>query len=101
MLDEIQKNLFEQAKAALASQIREFDSYADLVKRMEGEGGGGFANVYWWGIPHVKPKFARRPTRPAARFLGTRMLRRQMYSMRRATTEARISPKHISQFADA
>jgi len=56
ILDEIQKSLFEQAKAAIASQIREFDSYAELTKQMEGEGGGGFANVYWCGNPACETK---------------------------------------------
>ncbi len=55
-LDEIQKSLYEQAKAAMTPQIREFDSYAAVAKQMEGEGGGGFANVYWCGNPACETK---------------------------------------------
>ncbi|MGH7778454.1 MAG: proline--tRNA ligase [Candidatus Binataceae bacterium] len=56
ILGEIQQSLFEQAKAAIASQTREFDSYTALTKQMEGEGGGGFANVYWCGNPACETK---------------------------------------------
>ena len=51
LLDEIQKNLYAQAKAAMIANTREFDDYASFKKQMETEGGGGFANVYWCGKP--------------------------------------------------
>jgi prolyl-tRNA synthetase len=51
LLGEIQKNLFVQAKAAMTANTREFDDYAAFKKQMEGEGGGGFAHVYWCGNP--------------------------------------------------
>jgi prolyl-tRNA synthetase len=51
LLDEIQCNLFAQAKAERDANTREFDDYAAFTKQMEGEGGGGFAIVYWCGNP--------------------------------------------------
>ncbi len=66
VLGQIQKSLFDQAKAALASQIREFDSYSALRKQLEGEGGGGFALVYWCGEPACETKI-REETRATCR----------------------------------
>jgi len=51
MLAEIQTSLYTQAKAAMIANTREFDDYAAFKKHMEGEGGGGFADVYWCGNP--------------------------------------------------
>ncbi len=48
-LAEIQKNLYTQAKAAMVANTRKFDDYAAFKRQMEGEGGGGFADVYWCG----------------------------------------------------
>jgi prolyl-tRNA synthetase len=51
LLVEIQKSMFDQALAHRNANTREFDSYEAVVKQMEGEGGGGMANVYWCGNP--------------------------------------------------
>jgi prolyl-tRNA synthetase len=51
MLTEIQTNLYAQAKAAMVANTRKFDDYAAFKKHMEGEGGGGFADIYWCGNP--------------------------------------------------
>ncbi|MGD0117512.1 MAG: His/Gly/Thr/Pro-type tRNA ligase C-terminal domain-containing protein, partial [Candidatus Binatus sp.] len=51
LLGEIQKNLYAQAKAAMVANTRTFDDYAVFRKHMEGEGGGGFAYIYWCGNP--------------------------------------------------
>jgi prolyl-tRNA synthetase len=51
MLTEIQTNLYAQAKAAMVANTRKFDTYAAFKKHMEGEGGGGFADIYWCGNP--------------------------------------------------
>ncbi|MGD0120821.1 MAG: aminoacyl--tRNA ligase-related protein [Candidatus Binatus sp.] len=51
LLGEIQKNLYTQAKAAMVANTRAFDDYAVFRKHMEGEGGGGFAYIYWCGNP--------------------------------------------------
>jgi prolyl-tRNA synthetase len=48
-LDEIQTNLYRQAKTKADSNTRQFDDYAELLAQMEGEGGGGFADLYWCG----------------------------------------------------
>jgi prolyl-tRNA synthetase len=56
LLDEIQNSLFAQAKAAMIANTREFDDYAAFKKQMEGEGGGGFANIYWCGNPECETK---------------------------------------------
>jgi prolyl-tRNA synthetase len=69
ILDEVQKSFFAQAKAAIASQTREFDSYTDFVKQMEGEGGGGFANVYWCGNPACETKI-REQTKASCRAIS-------------------------------
>jgi prolyl-tRNA synthetase len=36
--------------------MREFDDYAAFCKQMEGEGGGGMAQVYWCGNPECETK---------------------------------------------
>ncbi len=51
LLDEIQRNLYAQALVWRESETRQFDDYASFHKRMEGEGGGGLAEVYWCGAP--------------------------------------------------
>lgn len=51
MLGEIQTSLYAQAKAAMIANTRKFDDYAVFKKHMEGEGGGGFADLYWCGNP--------------------------------------------------
>ena len=51
MLTEIQTSLYAQAKAAMVANTRKFDDYAAFKKHMEGEGGGGFADIYWCGNP--------------------------------------------------
>ena len=56
LLGEIQKNLYAQAKAAMIANTRKFDDYAAFRKQMEGEGGGGFADVYWCGNPVCETK---------------------------------------------
>ncbi|MBF6569498.1 MAG: proline--tRNA ligase [Candidatus Binataceae bacterium] len=49
ILDEIQRNLLKQAQDAMAANTRQFDDYTALRSQMEGEGGGGFADIYWCG----------------------------------------------------
>ncbi len=49
LLSEIQRGLFAQALASREANTREFDSYANFRAQMEGEGGGGFADIYWCG----------------------------------------------------
>jgi prolyl-tRNA synthetase len=56
LLGEIQKNLYAQAKAAMVANTRDFDDYATFRKHMEGEGGGGFAHIYWCGNPVCETK---------------------------------------------
>src|SRR5271154_1799418 len=51
LLGEIQTSLYAQAKAAMVANTRKFDDYAAFRKHMEGEGGGGFADVFWCGNP--------------------------------------------------
>ena len=66
LLDEIQKNLYQQAKAAIAANTRQFDSYEALRAQMEGEGGGGFADIYWCGNASCETKL-RDETRATCR----------------------------------
>ncbi|HWN56716.1 MAG TPA: His/Gly/Thr/Pro-type tRNA ligase C-terminal domain-containing protein, partial [Methylomirabilota bacterium] len=51
MLATIQASLYEQAKTAMIANTRKFDDYEAFKKHMEGEGGGGFADLYWCGNP--------------------------------------------------
>jgi prolyl-tRNA synthetase len=51
LLGEIQQSLFEQARAELRANTRQFDDYGAFRKQMEGEGGGGMAEIYWCGSP--------------------------------------------------
>ena len=66
MLQEIQSNLYHQAKAAAESNTRQFDDYAKLCAQMTDEGGGGFADIYWCGNPACETKI-REETRATCR----------------------------------
>jgi prolyl-tRNA synthetase len=56
VLDEIQKSLYAQAKAWMTAETRQFAAWEDLKRQMEGEGGGGFADVFWCGNPACETK---------------------------------------------
>ncbi len=56
LLAEIQRSLFDQARAYRDANTREFADYTAFVKQMEGEGGGGMAHVYWCGNPACEIK---------------------------------------------
>jgi prolyl-tRNA synthetase len=56
ILDEIQKSLYAQAKAWMLAETRQFEAWEDLKRQMEGEGGGGFADVFWCGNPACETK---------------------------------------------
>jgi prolyl-tRNA synthetase len=49
LLGEIQKNLLVQARTAMDTNTHRLDSYDQLRAQMAGEGGGGFADIYWCG----------------------------------------------------
>jgi prolyl-tRNA synthetase len=66
MLEEIQRNLFRQAKAAADANTRQFDDYAKLCAQMAEEGGGGFAELYWCGNPACETRI-REETRATCR----------------------------------
>jgi prolyl-tRNA synthetase len=66
LLAEIQRNLYQQARAAMEANTYQLDSYADLQARMQGEGGGGFADIYWCGRPECETKI-RDQTRATCR----------------------------------
>jgi prolyl-tRNA synthetase len=66
LLDEIQKSLYQQAKAAAEANTHRFDDYAKFRAQMEGEGGGGFADVYWCGRAECETKL-REETRATCR----------------------------------
>jgi len=68
MLQEIQLNLYRQAKAAVDSNTRPFDDYTKLRAQMADEGGGGFAEVYWCGNPKCETKM-REETRATCRVI--------------------------------
>lgn len=66
ILDEIQHSLLEQARAAMAANTRQFSEYDSLRIQMEGEGGGGLADVYWCGRAECETKI-RDETRATCR----------------------------------
>ena len=66
LLDEIQKNMLTQARAATNANTHQVDSYDKLRAQMEGEGGGGFADIYWCGNPVCETKI-REDTRATCR----------------------------------
>ncbi|HXZ89403.1 MAG TPA: proline--tRNA ligase, partial [Candidatus Binataceae bacterium] len=66
LLAEIQKNLYRQAKAVADQNTRRFDDYANLRAQMEGEGGGGLADIHWCGNPDCETRI-REETRATCR----------------------------------
>lgn len=66
MLAEIQKNLLAQARAAMAANTHSVASYARLQEQMAGEGGGGFADIFWCGRAECEMKI-RDETRATCR----------------------------------
>src|SRR5579875_2314807 len=66
LLDEIQTNLLTQARAAMAAQTRSFDDYEALRRQMEGEGGGGLAEIHWCEDPVCETRI-REETRATCR----------------------------------
>ncbi len=66
MLAEIQKNLLAQARAAMTANTHSVASYARLQEQMAGEGGGGFADIYWCGRAECETKI-RDETRATCR----------------------------------
>ncbi len=56
LMTEIQQSLFDQARAAMSAHTRQFEDYAAFRKQMEGEGGGGFAEIYWCGRPECETR---------------------------------------------
>jgi prolyl-tRNA synthetase len=66
MLEEIQLNLYRQAKAGADSNTRQFNDYTKLCEQMAGDGGGGFADVYWCGNPACETRI-REETRATCR----------------------------------
>src|SRR5208283_5025890 len=66
LLAEIQQKLYQQARVAMEANTHQLDSYADLQARMQGEGGGGFADIYWCGRAECETKI-REETRATCR----------------------------------
>jgi prolyl-tRNA synthetase len=66
LLEEIQRSLFEQARAAMVANTRQITDYAALRSQMEGEGGGGMAEIYWCGQASCETRI-REETRATCR----------------------------------
>ena len=66
LLGEIQKNMLMQARAAMDANTHQVEKYDKLRTQMAGEGGGGFADVYWCGNPVCETKI-REETRATCR----------------------------------
>jgi prolyl-tRNA synthetase len=69
MLNAVQRNLFAQAKDAMRANTRQFEDYAAFAHQMEGEGGGGFADVYWCGSAACETKI-REETKATCRAIS-------------------------------
>jgi prolyl-tRNA synthetase len=66
MLKEIQRSLRVQAEKARDANTRQIGDYQALRALMEGEGGGGFADLFWCGNPACETKI-REETRATCR----------------------------------
>jgi len=66
LLGEIKQSLYQQALAWMQRETREFQTYTELKKQMEGEGGGGLASVFWCGNPDCETRI-REETRATCR----------------------------------
>ncbi len=66
LLDEIQRNLLKQARDSMVANTRQFSDYAALREQMEGEGGGGLADIYWCGKAECETRI-REETRATCR----------------------------------
>ena len=66
ILAEIQQSLYQQALSVMQKETREFGDYAAFKKQMEGEGGGGLANIFWCGNPECETRI-REETRATCR----------------------------------
>jgi prolyl-tRNA synthetase len=66
LLEEIQRNLFCQAKALTDANTHRIEDYEELRARMAGEGGGGFADIPWCGKPACETRI-REETRATCR----------------------------------
>jgi prolyl-tRNA synthetase len=66
LLDEIQQSLYTQAREAMRASTGQFDDYAKFRAQMEGEGGGGLADIYWCGSAACETR-VREETRATCR----------------------------------
>jgi prolyl-tRNA synthetase len=66
LLDDVQKSLYTQARDTMRANTREFDDYAKFRAQMEGEGGGGMADIYWCGSAACETRI-REETRATCR----------------------------------
>jgi prolyl-tRNA synthetase len=66
LLGEIKQSLYQQALASMQRETRELQTYTELKKQMEGEGGGGLASVFWCGNPDCETRI-REETRATCR----------------------------------
>ncbi|MGA8567285.1 MAG: His/Gly/Thr/Pro-type tRNA ligase C-terminal domain-containing protein, partial [Candidatus Binataceae bacterium] len=66
LLDDVQKSLYTQARDMMRANTREFDDYAKFRAQMEGEGGGGIADIYWCGSAACETRI-REETRATCR----------------------------------
>ncbi len=69
LLDEVQKSLYTQARDAMRANTLEFDDYAKFRAQMEGEGGGGMADIYWCGSAACETRI-REETRATCRAIA-------------------------------
>ena len=91
LLAEIQQSLFDQALGSRSANTREFDNYAAFAEQMEGEGGGGMAQVLLVRQSRMRNENPRRDQGDLPRDSAQSERRgRQMHRMRRARDRARF-----------
>ena len=86
LLDEVQVNLLTQARAAMAAETRH-STTTKRCKQMEGEGGGGFAEVHWCGDPACETRI-REETKATCRAIPlNQQSQRPLYHLRQRRRE--------------
>ena len=73
-----------------SANTHQVDDYAAFAEQMKGEGGGGFADIYWCGNPACETKI-REETKATCRAIPlNKPSAGQMRRMRRARDRARL-----------
>ena len=99
LLDEVQESLYTQARDAMRANTREFDDYAKFRAQMEGEGGGGMADIYWCGSAACETRIREETRATCARLrLDRAAPPADAWSAANPRTSAPFSPRRTDDF---